>query len=417
MTSRIISALAGLFLLLAAVFFIGMWSVHKDWLPWRTTEDARKLWHSWKATGRFLRDGTYPKRQAYAASGFSTVFDAAAVAPGYLVVNRFHPTEQRFITDLIDVQGNILHSWPIDLSVILPGGNPVEFTHITTALPDGTLLVNFDDVTAVARLDACGTPIWTKTDQVYHHSIEQADDGFWTWQDGSWDGGQDQRMVRFDAETGEILESIDLAKDVVAKSAGAATQLTIPEGFSFKVKTDPATDVDILHPNDVEALTAAMAPAFPQFKAGDLLISLRNIDLVAVIDRQSHEILWAQHGPWKDQHDADFQADGTITVFSNNIDRNRSTILQIDPKTNIAKDMFRGTEVNFNSFIMGKHQHLPNGNWLIASPMEGRAIEVTAGGKMVREISNVLDETFNSIITYAEYRPEGYFTTLPVCAK
>ena len=64
--------------------------------------------------------------------------------------------------------------------------------------------------------------------------------------------------------------------------------------------------------------------------------------------------------------------------------------------------MFWGTEVNFNSFIMGKHQHLPNGNWLIASPMEGRVIEVTAAGKMVREIDNVIDGTYNSIITYAE---------------
>lgn len=417
MNARIFSALAGLFLLMLGVFFTGMWSVHKNWLPWRTTEDARKLLHSWRATGQFLRDGTYPKRPDYAADAFSTVYNAAKVAPGYLVVNRFHPTEQRFVTDLIDEAGTIIHSWPIDLSVILPGASPVEFTHITTALPDGSLLVNFDDVTAMARLDACGTPIWTKTDQVYHHSIERADDGFWTWQDGNWEGGQDQRMIRFDAESGKILESIDLAKDVVAKSARNATLLTIPEGFSFKVKTDPDTDVDILHPNDVEALTAAMAPAFPQFKTGDLLISLRNINLLAVIDRQTRDVLWAQHGPWRDQHDADFNPDGTITVFSNNIDRNRSTILQIDPKTNISHDMFWGTEVNFNSFIMGKHQRLPNGNWLISSPMEGRVIEVTAAGKMVREINNVLDGTYNSIITYGEYLPEGYFTTMPRCDK
>ena len=44
-------------------------------------------------------------------------------------------------------------------------------------------------------------------------------------------------------------------------------------------------------------------------------------------------------------------------------------------------------------------------------------IEVTAEGRMVREINNVLDATYNSIVTYAELLPDGYFTTLPVCQK
>lgn len=417
MNARIVSLLGGLFLVLLGSFFGGMWTTHKNWWAWRTVEDGRKLLHSYQATGRFLRDGTYIKRQPYMANAFYTAQDPAAIAKGYLVINRFHPAEQRFVTDLIDMEGKIIHSWPINLPSILPGGPAVEFIHIATALPDGSLLINFDDVTAMARIDACGVPIWSKTDQVYHHSIERADDGYWTWQDSNWEGGQNQRMVRFDPETGEIKESIDLAKDVVAKSPENATLLTIPEGFKFNPKPDKDVDPDILHPNDVEALTAAMAPAFPEFHTGDLLISLRNINLLAVIDRKTHEVIWAQYGPWKDQHDADFNPDGTITVFSNNIDRNRSTIIAIDPKTNKAWDKFYGTEVNFNSFIMGKHQHLPNGNWLITSPMEGRVIEVTDQGKMVREINNVLDGTYNSIVTYGEFLPEGYFKTLPTCQK
>ena len=96
-----------------------------------------------------MRDGTYTKRQDYAADTFYTVYDKAAMARGYLVINRFHPTEQRFVTDLIDMDGTILHSWPIDLPKILPGGSAGEFTHVATALPDGSLLVNFDDVTAM----------------------------------------------------------------------------------------------------------------------------------------------------------------------------------------------------------------------------------------------------------------------------
>lgn len=417
MTPRRLFFIALFFLATLFSFAAGMWTTYKNWTPWQVTEDVQKLWRSWRATGQFLRDGTYQLRQDYASDEAYTAQRPDLAAKGYWVINRFDAVGQRFVTDLIDPSGTTVHSWPIDYSALVPSGNPTEFVHIATALPDGSLMIDFDNGTSMARLDACGKPIWNKTDQVYHHSIEKADDGYWTWAEPLWEGGQNQAMVLFDPETGETKETVHLIDDVILKSPENALALTIPEGFAFTRDAKPSEIKDILHPNDVEALTAAMAPAFPQFKAGDLLISLRNINLLAVIDRQTHAVLWAQYGPWKDQHDADFQPDGTITVFSNNIDRNRSTIIQIDPKTGQSRDLFYATEANFNSYIMGKHQRLPNGNWMITSPIEGRVIEVTAQGEMVREWNNVIDARYNAIITYAEFLPDGYLKTLPVCAK
>lgn len=417
MTPRRIFFAALFFLAALSSYAAGMWTTYKDWKPWQVTTDVQKLWRSWRATGQFLRDGTYQLRQDYAADEIYTAQRPDLAAKGYWVINRFDPVNQRFVTDLIDQSGVTIHSWPIDYSALVPGGNPTEFVHIATALPDGSLMIDFDNGTSMARLDACGKTIWNKDDQVYHHSIEKADDGYWTWADPLWEGGQNQEMVLFDPATGETKETVHLIDDVILKSPENALALSIPEGFVFTRDAKPGEIKDILHPNDVEALTAALAPAFPQFKVGDLLISLRNINLVAVIDRTTYDVLWAQYGPWKDQHDADFQPDGTISIFSNNIDRNRSTIIQVDPKTDQSRDLFYGTEANFNSFIMGKHQRLPNGNWMITSPIEGRVIEVTAKGEMVREWNNILDGRYNAIITYSEFLPEGYLTTLPVCAK
>lgn len=417
MTPRRIFFAALFFLAALFSYAAGMWTTYKDWKPWQVTTDVQKLWRSWRATGQFLRDGTYQLRQDYAADEIYTAQRPDLAAKGYWVINRFDPVNQRFVTDLIDQSGVTIHSWPIDYSALVPGGNPTEFVHIATALPDGSLMIDFDNGTSMARLDACGKTIWNKDDQVYHHSIEKADDGYWTWADPLWEGGQNQEMVLFDPATGETKETVHLIDDVILKSPENALALSIPEGFVFTRDAKPGEIKDILHPNDVEALTAALAPAFPQFKVGDLLISLRNINLVAVIDRTTYDVLWAQYGPWKDQHDADFQPDGTISIFSNNIDRNRSTIIQVDPKTDQSRDLFYGTEANFNSFIMGKHQRLPNGNWMITSPIEGRVIEVTAKGEMVREWNNILDGRYNAIITYSEFLPEGYLTTLPVCAK
>lgn len=412
---RFIPALGAIFLFAIAAYFAGMWTTYKNWAPWTTTQEVQKLWHSWRATGKFLRDGTYQRRQDYSANEPYKVYDEAALAKGYLLVNRFHPTEQRFVTDLIGPDGKILHTWPIDYSRIVKGGSPVEFAHISTALPDGSLLVNFDRGTAMARIDACGNPMWTKTDMTYHHSIERADDGFWTWAEPKWEGGQDQYMVRFDPETGKTLESIGFIDDVVAKSAENSVLMTMPEGFKFDKRSDPDQTKDIIHPNDVEALRASMAGAFPEFNVGDLLISLRNINLLAVIDRKTHDVKWAQFGPWRDQHDADFNPDGTITVFSNNIDRFRSSIIQIDPKTNKSRDMFWGAGLDFDSYIMGKQQRLSNGNWLITSPIQGRVVEVSPEGKLLMEYNNILDKTYNSIITYAEFVPDGYLTAMPSC--
>lgn len=416
MNARSLQLSAAFFLALLVVYGAGMWTTYKDWKPWEATMEVRKLWRSWRATGQFLRDGTYQRRPDFAADVYHTAERPELAAQGLWVVNRFHPQDQRFVADLIDPAGKIIHSWPIDYSALVPGGDPAEFTHITTALPDGSLLVNFDNGTSLARLDACGKAIWNKTDQVYHHSIERADDGFWTWAEPLWEGGQNQSMVLFDAETGETSETIHLIDDVTAQSPRNATLLTIPEDFRFTRDARPGDIPDLFHPNDVEALTAALAPAFPQFKTGDLLISLRNINMLAVIDRKTHAILWSAHGPWRDQHDPDFQPDGTISVFSNNIDRNRSTILSVDPATGESRDLFHGAGVQFNSFIMGKHQRLPNGNWQITAPIEGRVIEVTADGQMVREVNNILDDTYNSVVTYAEFLPDGYLKKVPSCA-
>ena len=279
------------------------------------------------------------------------------------------------------------------------------------------LRISFDDGHALARLDPCGDPIWVKNDMVYHHTISRGQDGDWAWADPDWDGGQDQRLVRFAPETGKTLESISLLDDVIPSSPATSMALTFPPGTKFIRKADKDNDPDLLHPNDIDELTPDLAAAFPEFKTGDLLISMRNINMLAVIDRGTHAIKWAQYGPWRDQHDPDFDADGTISVISNNMERNRSTLMAIDPKTNVTRDVFQGTDLWFSTFIMGKHERLPNGNWLIASAMEGRVIEATPTGKVVREFNNIIDANFNSVISSALFVPDGYLKSLPVCRK
>lgn len=417
MNAKTISLISGLLMVAFVAFVAGMWTTNKAWWPWQKVAEIQQAVRSYRATGMFLPADSYGRLGRQPPSERHVVYDAEKVAPGFIGINRFDPATASYMLDLINANGELLHSRPLDYSRIVEGGEPASFVHIATMLPDGSALVVYDDDTALARIDACGDPMWARTDSIYHHSIEPGDDGYWTWQSPLWNGGHDQRMVRFDAETGDILESIDLIDDVINKSAKNALKLLVPEGFKLDRSLNPGDTEDIFHPNDVKPLRAEMADAFPQFSAGDLLVSLRNIDLLAVIDRETYEILWARYGPWLYQHDADFQADGTITVFSNNVERFRSTIIQIDPQTNTSWNKFRGSGLDFDSFIMGKQQRLENGNWLITATMQGRVIEVDPDGKIVREYNNVLNEKYNGIVLYSQHYGPDYFTQLPECTN
>src|SRR5690606_36098536 len=69
-------------------------------------------------------------------------------------------------------------------------------------------------------------------------------------------------------------------------------------------------DGDFTHINDVEVLGAERATQFPLFAADDIAVSLRNLNLVLVLDGADKAIKWWMVGPFMRQHDPDFTEDG-----------------------------------------------------------------------------------------------------------
>jgi hypothetical protein len=128
-----------------------------------------------------------------------------------------------------------------------------------------------------------------------------------------------------------------------------------------------------------------MAAAFPMFKAGDLLIDLRNLQTVIVVDGESRKVKWAMTGPFFGQHDPDFAPNGRIIVFDNRITGGApqlgySRLLEIDPATRQVVWNYEGSDAEpFYTPIGGKVEWLPNGNILAADPQGGRLFEVARG--------------------------------------
>jgi hypothetical protein len=141
---------------------------------------------------------------------------------------------------------------------------------------------------------------------------------------------------------------------------------------------------DVLHTNAVKVLGRALAPKFPLFKAGQLLVSLRHLDALAVLDPDSGKVVWAARGPWHAQHDPSFLDNGHLLLFDNLGSARGSRVLEYDPQTQALPWAYPGDGgPPFLSKIRGMCQRLPNGNTLVVNSDAGEAFEVTAGREAV----------------------------------
>jgi hypothetical protein len=160
-----------------------------------------------------------------------------------------------------------------------------------------------------------------------------------------------------------------------------------------------------------------MAPHFKQFAAGDLLISLRNLNMILVIDPATRRIKWHRTGPWMDQHDPELMPGGKISVFSNNNDRTElgtklggSTIIEADVNSGETLVRYGGRpHQRMYTKYKGRHQNLDNGNTLIVESRAGRVIEVNPAGDIVWKYINRYDTDNIALINDAARYPPGYF--------
>jgi hypothetical protein len=182
---------------------------------------------------------------------------------------------------------------------------------------------------------------------------------------------------------GEILREVPVL-------GPAIDWLAAHQDFGRFAAMKPA-DLDPLHLNDVEEVNAALAAKIDGVAPGDLLLSLRNLNALAIADPVTGEFKWMKSGPWIGQHDPDVMDDGTIEVFDNGLLRNipgrdyaGSRILSFDATTGETRTVFPvSQDETFFSWIMGTHQTLPNGNRLIAETARGRVFEIDPAGKIV----------------------------------
>lgn len=146
---------------------------------------------------------------------------------------------------------------------------------------------------------------------------------------------------------------------------------------------------DIMHTNTLELLDGSLAHLAPQFAAGHVLISLRELNLVAIVDLEQEQVVWALSGLWVRQHEPNLTADGTMLVFDNLGHGGRSKAVEIDPFSQRIVWQFADSPGRpLFSPTCGAARRLPGGNTLVVESDAGRAFEVTGDGTIVWEYRN-----------------------------
>jgi hypothetical protein len=141
---------------------------------------------------------------------------------------------------------------------------------------------------------------------------------------------------------------------------------------------------DPLHTNSVKVLSGELAGKFPLFKAGQVLLSIRDMCVLAVIDPESAKVVWAARGPWYAQHDVQFLGNGHLLFYDNLGIANGSRVLEYDPRTQAFPWSYDGAPgAPFYSSERGACQRLPNGNTFIVNSEGGEMLEVTQDKKVV----------------------------------
>ena len=289
---------------------------------------------------------------------------------------------------LMDMKGKVLHKWGYKFRDAFPdhpqpaGPWRMETWDRVHLYDNGDLLALFD-MYGLIKLDKDSNLIWT-VPGMFHHDLQVDRKGFIYALSG--EVKIIPRIHEYDPVREDFVTVLDPDGNVVhAVSLLEAFERSSYASFLQKMPRFG----DLFHTNTLKVLDGSHASRSSIFKKGNILISLRTLDVIAIVDMETEEVCWALSGQWLRQHEPMLLDNGNILLFDNLGHNGMSKVIEIDPFTQEIVWAYEGTAENgFYSEVSGRNQRLQNGNTLITEATSGRAFEVTRDGKIVWEFYN-----------------------------
>ena len=391
---------------LAGAFLYGFVGRERRWFPYYPLRDAYRALKPAAVPHRYARTPTDPsalaQREAVGAltqlpylqgynpaSGKSgvLVYDEARAFPGWNLALSAHKTQAL----LLDMKGLAHHRWSTESRKIWPDlklgratAHYAEYWRRAELMPQGDLLAIWEYI-GLARVDRSSHLRWASLNGA-HHDLAVASDG----------------TIYVLTREVKVVPSVN-PRDPVdvdfvtvltpdGKELRRISLLTAFERSDYAaVLAHMASEGDILHANSVVILDGRLADRSQAFRAGNLLVSFRSLDVVAVLDPQAEKIVWALLGPWRAQHSPRILENGRMLLFDNfaGMRLGFSRVLELDPFTQVIAWRYGDKEgQRIFSESNGQAERLGNGDTLIVESNAGRAIEVTPAGETVWEYVN-----------------------------
>lgn len=304
----------------------------------------------------------------------------------------FAPSFQNKTAWLIDMRGNIVHYWEMK--------NPPGLNY--KLLPNGNLMWMGRGPGAIKQLNAGaselievdwdGNEVWRYDDPMLNHDFEIQKNG-------------NIILLRFELIPKEIQEKIKggvPGTEIDGRMYGVQlreinrNKETLWEWNNWE-HFDPEKDIDCpFCDREIWGYTNSI-DVFPN---GDPIISVRRMNKVIRISKDTGEIIW-EWGPKQNighQHDVSVLSNSNITIFDNGLHRRIydpktdhkdtsnfivSRALEVDTKTgNIVWEYIDPFHLIISNFC-GSVQKLPNGNYMILDSASGTFYEVTKDKEVV----------------------------------
>ena len=275
---------------------------------------------------------------------------------------------------LVDGKGRVVHEWSV--------GGPVKLGKL---LPNGHLL--FARMReGVYEIDWEGRILWSFKCRQHHDFFREPNGNTLIL---CHELAFNAKVYRGTIDKNDVIIEVDREGQIVwewhaDRHVEEISELT---GLSF-----PRDSEDWAHTNTVEVLPQTpLSEKDPRFKAGNVLFSCRNLDLIGVIERPSGKVVWAW-GPAEveGQHAPTVLPDGGILLFDNGWRRGSSRVLELDPSTGEVRWEFWLPDYAFAPALSSAYP-LPDGNILICAGNPGIIMVVTRRGEIVWEFHNRLE--------------------------
>lgn len=324
-----------------------------------------------------------------------TVFDPAQTEAGNVLF-----TAADGHAYLIDVDGQVVHAWA-------PPTRDESVSH-ARALDNGHLLTNLQNTRdptyrRLAELDAESRVVWEyrppEEGMRLHHDHRRLANGHTllicrrpiddpeisrvTLQDECILEVDAQGAIVWDWQLSDHFDELALPQEV--------RDLIFENGGSWA------------HANSLSIISDDTSHKDPRLRPGNLIVSFRFLDMVAIIDRDTAEVVWSIRGLTIGQHDAEMLPDaldggGNILIFDNGFGGRyegpaplaHSRVIEVDPVDLSIDYEYTAADSGdpdwfFDSWFISAADRLANGNTFITEGAFGRIFEVNPAGSIVWE--------------------------------